>query len=129
MGYGITSRDQIIDISEIKKKIGILRLYVGDFGDAIDHVENAGEICTSEALLIDGVAYINQTLINLAEEMHQQKQAFMAYLDSLEEETQNVYDAQVAELNNYIAEQEANRRRQEAIKQQQQQQESLNKTR
>ena len=115
MGYGITSLDQIIDKVTLHSKLEQVRDYVEDFGSAANKVEDAGEICTPEAFSVGGNS-LQEPLFQLAEEMQQQKQDFINYIDGLEEAANYLYDVQYNEYKEYQREQERIRREHERAK-------------
>lgn len=115
MGYGITSLDQIIDKVTLNAKLEEVRAYVEAFGESAEKVEDASVICTPQAFSIDGNA-LQEPLAQLSEEMMQQKQDFINYIDNLEEAANYLYDVQYNEYKEYQREQERIRKEQEAAR-------------
>jgi hypothetical protein len=100
MGYNITSLGQIIDIAAIRIKISVLRNHVEKFYQAAEKVEQASQICTPEAYTYNGVV-VGEQIGLLADEMFEQHQQFVNYIDNLEEAANYVYDTQYAEYTAY----------------------------
>lgn len=115
MGYGITSLDQIIDKVTLHAKLEEVRAYVEAFGESAEKVEDASVICTPQAFSVGGNS-LQEPLAQLSEEMMQQKQDFINYLDNLEEAANYLYDVQYNEYIDYQREQERIRKEQEAAR-------------
>lgn len=111
MAYGITSPSQIIDLSTISAGCAKLKEAVQDFKTSGATVVEAGETCNAKALSIDETS-LEFSITQLGSEMKDLEKTFSGYADQLVAEATQVYNAQVAEYEDYLRRLEEERNRQ-----------------
>jgi len=101
MAYGITSPSQIIDLATITAGCNKLKEAVADFKTSGSTVIQAGQTCNSKALSVDE-ASLEFSITQLGEEMQDLEGTFSGYADQVIAEATQVYNAQVAEYEEYL---------------------------
>lgn len=104
MAYGITSSSQIIDLNAIKAGCTAFIDAVEDFTTGGSTVVEAGEVCDAKALSIDE-STLQFSITQLGNEMKELTDTFTANANQLMAEATEVYNAQVAEYNEYLRQQ------------------------
>lgn len=105
MAYGITSQSQVIDLNAIMAGANQYRAALEDFERSGSAVVSAGETCTKKALSVDD-STLEFSITDLGNEMKDLKNTFGGYADELVAQARQVYNAQIAELNEYIRQQQ-----------------------
>lgn len=100
MGYGITNMSQVIDIDAIRQGCDQVKQCVTDFEACGSLVVIAGENCTEKALEIDKNTF-QYSITTIGEEITKLKEVYTAIADQVIAEATQVYNAQVAEYNEY----------------------------
>lgn len=111
MAYGITSPSQIIDLNAITAGCAKLKDAVMDFKTSGATVIQAGETCNAKALSIDETS-LEFSITQLGTEMQDLEGTFSGYADQLVAEATQVYNAQVAEYEEYLRQLEEARKNQ-----------------
>ena len=106
MAYGITSPSQIIDLNTIKAGCQKFKEATEDFEKSGSTVVQAGETCNAKALSVDETS-LQFSITQLGDEMKALKGTFSGYADQVVAEATRVYNAQVAEYEEYLRELEA----------------------
>lgn len=112
MAYGITSEAQLIDIATITAGCNQYKQCLEDFETNGNRVIEAGEICDAKALSIDYTT-LQWTINDLGEEIKNVKTTLSAAADGVVAAAQKVYNEQLAELNEYRRQLEAERQKQQ----------------
>lgn len=102
MAYGITNRNQMIDVNTIRKGCQELSVALRDFEKCGKLVCRAGETCTKKALSVDNSSLEGQ-ISEIGEQIKAIKDTYVGYADALAQEALDVYRDQEAEYNNYLA--------------------------
>ena len=101
MAYGITSSSQLIDLNTIRTGCQKFKAALDDFEICGETVIRAGETCSKKALSIDD-ASMQYMITESGVDIQKLKTTLSIYADQLLADATNVYNAQVAELNEYI---------------------------
>lgn len=100
MGYGITSTSQIIDVATIEAGCNAYKQALSDFDDCGSEVVQAGETCTKKALSVDDQT-LQYPITDLGNAIKDLKGEYEGYADAVAAEARRIYNAQVAEYNEY----------------------------
>ena len=106
MAYGITSTSQIIDINTILSGCAAYKNALRDFETCGNTVIKAGETCTSKALSVDNNT-LQYPITDLGQAIKDLKTEYTGYAEDVEAQAKKIYNAQVAEYNDYVARQRA----------------------
>lgn len=105
MAYGITSQSQIIDLKTIITGANQFKSTLDDYERCGKAVIAAGETCTKKALSVDD-STLEFSITDLGNEIKNLKSTFTGYIDDLVAQATQVYNAQVAEYNEYVRQQQ-----------------------
>ena len=111
--FGITSESQLIDYQRIRLGCESYIQALDDFVSCGNAVIQAGESCSQQALSVDGET-MQSVIYEIAEQIGGLRDALAANAEAVYAQAVQIYNAQVAELNEYIRQQEAIRRQQAA---------------
>ena len=100
MAYGITSESQLIDYESIRNGCVAYVEALEGFTTAAQQIVEAGTIMNKDAMSVEG-ASMQPTLYALAEQVGQLANDYAAIANAVYEQAISVYNAQVAELNEY----------------------------
>ena len=114
MGYGITSKSQLIDVGTIQSGCQAYINALDFFETGGKQLVDAGSLCNAQALSVDGCSF-QADIDQMGQSAIQEKAKLINAATSVYNEAVSVYNAQVKELNEYnrrMAEQraKANRR-------------------
>lgn len=107
--YGITSESQLIDIESIQSGCISYAQSLDYFIQAGQQIIDAGTACDAKAMSVDGSS-MQPTLYEFGQMVQELSNTYSAYVSDVCNQAVNVYNAQVAELNEYyrkLAEQRA----------------------
>lgn len=99
--YGITSKSQIIDLDTIKAGCQEFKECLDDFEICGKGVIEAGETCNSKALSVDDKTF-EYPITDLGKSIKDLKDEYVGYADQVITDATNVYNAQIAEYNDYV---------------------------
>lgn len=102
MAYGITNRNQMIDVNTIRKGCQELIIALRDFDKCGKLVCKAGETCTKKALSVDNSSLEGQ-ISEIGEQIKAVKGTYEGYANELIQQAMDVYREQENEYNNYLA--------------------------
>ena len=100
MGYGITSESQLIDINAIGSGCNAYISALAFFNDGANQIINAGHTCNEKALSVDGTSFESE-ITSIGDQINQLKDEYASYAEAVYAQAVQVYNAQVAELNEY----------------------------
>ena len=103
--YGITNKNQIIDKDSIDKGCNKILEALEDFKISAKRVKEAGELSSSKALEINGKSFTN-SIMEIADSLEDDVKKYTNCINQIKAETNKVYNSQLSEYNNYIAEKE-----------------------
>ena len=106
MAYGITSTSQIIDLSTILSGCAAYKTALKDFEKCGETVIKAGETCSSKALSVDNNT-LQYPISDLGQAIKDLKAEYTAFAEEVEAQARKIYNAQVAEYNEYVAQKNA----------------------
>lgn len=109
MAYGITSSSQLIDIAAISAGCNAMRTAANDFVVCGNEVNVASTMCSSKVLAVDDFS-MEPVLAALGDSIKEVESIIANYADSIESVAKQVYDAQLAELQEYNRKMEEARR-------------------
>ena len=112
MGYGITSKSQIIDLSTILNGCAAYKRALKDFETCGNKVIQAGETCTKKALSVDD-STLQYPITDLGQAIKDLKTEYIGYAEDVEAQARRIYNEQYAEYNDYLARLEEQKKRQE----------------
>lgn len=101
MAYGITDKSQLIDYETIRRNCEQYKIILEDFKKCGEEVVQAGEACNQDALSIDE-STMQETIVELGVGIQNAAIAYANSADQLVADAIKVYNAQVAELNEYL---------------------------
>ena len=108
----ITSTSQLIDIATISSGCATIRAAAADYTKCANHIQEASEICTPEALSVDNKS-MQPSLEELALAVSTIESNVDYFCSQVESVASQIYAKQYAELEQYWAEQEALRKKAE----------------
>ena len=100
MAYGITSESQIIDIGTIRSGCNQYISALDFYTDGGNQVIEAGSTCNAKALSVDGASFESE-ITQVGEKMKQLKDTYSSAAEAVYAQAVQVYNEQVAELNEY----------------------------
>lgn len=103
--YGIVSEKQIIDKQTIINACNKLKSVAGDFSICGDYVENAGKLCTSDVISVEGQTF-EEGIVNLGKAIKDVEKDIIEMADKIINVVNEVYSKQVSELKEYKKKQE-----------------------
>ena len=105
MAYGITSKSQIIDKDSIYSGCNKVLEALEDFRVSANRVKEAGEISANRALELNEKSFTD-TIMDIGNSLDDIVEKYTSCINQIKSETNKIYNAQWAEYNNYVAEQE-----------------------
>ena len=109
--FGITSESQLIDYQRIRLGCESYIQALDDFVSCGNAVIQAGESCSKQALSVDGES-MQSVIYEVGEQIGDLRDALASNAEAVYAQAVQIYNAQVAELNEYIRQQEELRRQQ-----------------
>lgn len=100
MAYGITSESQLIDIGTIRSGCSQYESALDFYTDGGNQVKDAGSNLNAKALSVDGASFESE-VTQVGEKMRSLKDNYYAAAEACYAAAVEVYNAQVAELNEY----------------------------
>ncbi len=113
MAFGITSESQLIDVNAIRKGCEAYIDALGFFVDGGNQIISAGNTCSAKALSVDGSSFQND-IIEVGYQIIALRDEYAACAENVYAQAVQIYNAQVAELNEYNRQLAAQRAQQQA---------------
>ena len=101
MAYGITDKSQLIDYETIRRNCEQYKIVLDDFKRCGEEVVKASQGCTTEALSVDDNT-MESSINELGVAIQNAAISYANAADQLVADAIKIYNAQVAELNEYI---------------------------
>ncbi len=100
MAFGITSESQLIDVNTIRRGCEAYIDALDFFIDGGNQIISAGSTCSAKALSVDGSSFQNE-IIDLGQQIIALRDEYAACAENVYAQAVQIYNAQVAELNEY----------------------------
>lgn len=100
MGYGITDRSQLIDVDTIRSGCESYKRALSFFTEGGNQVISAGHSCNAKALSVDGSSF-ETDIVDIGNQIIALEAEYSSYAEAVYAQAVQVYNAQVAELNEY----------------------------
>ena len=100
MAYGITSESQLIDVATIKSGCSAYIKALDFFTEGGNKITEAGHFCNKQALSVDGQSYEDE-ICEVGKQVTELRDTYAGYAEAVYGAAVQVYNAQVAELNEY----------------------------